>query len=447
MMTKIFLTAIREFKATAMTKAFFFGTILLPVIIGGVLYAAGSAGLLTQKAKPIEGAIALVDPTGGSLSQRVQSELKPSAPPPAAPPAAPTASQQAQTGSGEQQGQQSRTNPPNIDVETLAPDTSLEPARERVRSGELLGLAVVTPESLAPDGKLELFVGGKSSAVAIKTIEEALQKAVVDNRLVSAGVNAQEIRSLVKEPSVKTHTLTKTGEAGSSEALLEILPFAGLILMALAIFTGSGYLLMSTVEEKSSRVMEVLLSGMSPMQLMTGKIFGQGLVGLVTLAIYAGLGVFTAKQFKMLSLIPPDLFAWLFIYFIMGYFIFAAINAAMGAAVNEMREAQALQGPVMGVTILMIYLTIFSTMTTHNPHSTLAQILSFFPLATPFVMPVRLGYINDPMPTWQLIGAPIVGFAGMLFSVWFAAKVFRVGVLMYGQPPKLRTVVKWVRYK
>jgi len=457
MMTKIFLTAIREFKATAMTKAFIFGTVLLPAIIGGVLWVAGSAGLFSQTGKATEGTLAIVDPTSGAVGERIRARLKPAPKPTTNADTAPQHADDAPTSTNaassaaqhaiEQSQSPLHQLPPNVDVEQLAPGDDLDPVRDRVRDGDLLGLLVLDNSSLEPGGNVGLFVGPKAGANDIDILQSGIGEAIVDYRLDNAGVDAKQIRTLVSQPAVKITTLTATGEASGGEKLLEILPYAMLMLLALAIFTGSGYLLMSTVEEKSSRVMEVLLSGLSPGQLMTGKIIGQGMVGLVTLAIYAGLGVFTAKQFSVFQLIPPNLFAWLFIYFIMGYFIFAAFNAAIGAAVNEIREAQALQGPVMGLTILMIYLTIFSTTISHNPHSTLAQILSFFPPATPFVMPVRLGFVNDPMPTWQLYGAPIVGFAGMFFSMWAAAKIFRVGVLMYGQPPSLKVMVKWLQYK
>lgn len=424
MIQKVLLTAVREFKATALTKAFIFGAVIMPAIIGGGLWAAGAAGLFTQEAKPTEGTVAVVDPTGGALAQRLQALLHPeegSNAPIIASPA------------------------PKVQVERISPDEDLEDARKRVLEGELLALAQLTAETLEPDGSLDLLVSSSASARDIDTIENAIRRAVTDYRLEASNLDVNQVRRLLAPPRIATRTLTEEGETAGSEVILRMLPYAALFLLVLAIFTGSGYLLTSTVEEKASRVMEVLLSGMSPMQLMTGKIIGQGLVGLVMLAIYAGLGVVAAKQFKVFTLIPADLFVWLFVYFIMGYFIYAALNAAIGAAVNEVREAQALQGPVMGVTIFMIYLAMFSTTISDNPHSTLAQILSFIPLATPFVMPVRLGFVNDPMPAWQLWLAPAVGFAGMFASVWLAAKIFRVGVLMYGQPPTLRTLVKWLR--
>ena len=453
-MNKIFLTAIREFKATAFTKAFIFGAIVLPMVIWGVLGAAGAAGLFSQQPEPTKGAIALVDPTpDGQLTELVSTRLSSDAQ--KAKIEAMMAEAKARLSAlgtvGESAMNQAEAvfkfKPAEITVERLSPDADLEPVRERVRTGDLLALIDVPSGAFEPGGSFLGFVSESAKARDIDLIEDAVADSVVDVRLEKAGMSAPLVRTLYHRPSSKTTTLTVSGgETKGSEIVQRFLPLAFLVFLAIAIFTGGGYLLISTVEEKSSRIIEVLLSSMSPMQLMTGKIIGQGFVGLLLLLIYSGLGVFAAIQFAVMDLIPPSLLVWLVVYFLMGYFIYAGINAAIGSAVNEAREAQALQGPIMGLTILVMYLGVFSVMMSDNPHSMLARVLSFFPPATPFVMSMRVAYINDPVPTWELAATTVVGFLGVFLSVWAAAKIFRIGVLMYGQPPTLFGLFKWLRY-
>lgn len=454
-MNKIVLTAIREFKATALTPAFIFGAVVLPLIIWAVLGVAFGAGLFNQQPEPTEGAIALVDPTPDrQLTELVAARLHPEAQKAKIEALKREAAEQLSNAFGamgdeaaEQMGGFLRLEPAEISVETVSPDADLEPIRERVRRADLIALVEVTNDTLAPGGFFRSQTAETAKARDIDLIKDAVADSVVDVRLQNAGMSAPLVRTLYRRPASEQVTLkTSGGEAKGSEMIQRFLPITFLVFLAIAIFTGGGYLLMSTVEEKSSRIMEVLLSSMSPMQLMTGKIIGQGFVGLLLLLIYGGLGVFAAVQFAFMDLIPPSLLVWLVVYFLMGYFIYAAFNAAIGAAVNEAREAQALQGPFMGVTILIMYLGIFSVMVSDNPHSILARVLSFFPPATPFVMSMRVAYINDPMPMWELAATTVVGVLGMIASVWAAAKIFRVGVLMYGQPPSLIGLIKWMRY-
>lgn len=452
-MNKIFLTATREFKATALTKAFFFGAVVLPIVIWGVLGAASAIGLFNQQPEPTVGVIAMVDPTPDSrLTDLVATRLDPETQ--KARIEAMRAEVEARldgmgsvvSGALEQASSFLNFELARITVETLAPGVDLDPVRQRVRDGELLALVEVSDETMAPGGSFASSINESIKARDIDLIKNAVANSVVDLRLENEGMSAVFVRALIKRPNSKTKTLTESGETAGSEILQRVLPMVFLMFLAISIFTGGSYLLMSTVEEKSSRVMEVLLSSMSPMQLMTGKIIGQGLVGLLLLLIYGGLGIFAAIQFSVMGLIPPSLLAWLVVYFFMGYFIYAGIFAAIGSAVNDAREAQTLQGPIMGVTILVMYLGVFSVMISDNPNSMLAQVLSFFPPATPFVMVMRLAYTGDTIPMWQIITTTIVGFGGVVASVWFAAKIFRVGVLMYGQPPSLLGLFKWIRY-
>jgi ABC-2 type transport system permease protein len=176
---------------------------------------------------------------------------------------------------------------------------------------------------------------------------------------------------------------------------------------------------------------------------MTGKIIGQALVGLTILAIYAGLGLAAANQFNVISLVPTDKLPWLGVYFVMAYFLIGVMMAAIGSAVNELREAQSLMGVVM--IVLMIPMFLWSLII-RQPNSTFSVVTSMIPPMTPFVMILRLAQTSEPIPTWQIVLATAIGFGAVFIAVWAAAKIFRVGVLMYGKPPSIGTLLKWLRY-
>jgi len=199
--------------------------------------------------------------------------------------------------------------------------------------------------------------------------------------------------------------------------------------------------LTTTVEEKSSRVVEVLLSAVSPMQLMTGKVIGQMAVGLLLLAIYSGMGVASLVSFALLGLVDLSLLFYLGIFYVIAYFVIGSLMAAVGAAVNEMREAQTLMTPIVMCMMVpwLLWLPI-----TRSPDSNFSVFMSFLPPINPFVMMLRMTSTTPP-PLWQVWLSITIGIGSAFAALWFAAKVFRIGLLLHGKPPTFRTLVKWVR--
>jgi ABC-2 type transport system permease protein len=215
------------------------------------------------------------------------------------------------------------------------------------------------------------------------------------------------------------------------------------MLIWIGAFVSANYLLTTTIEEKSNKVMEVLLSAVSPMQLMAGKILGQALVGGVMVGMYLGMGIAALIGMAMFDLIEWRDLILFGLYYIMAYFMIAAIMAAIGSAVNELREAQSLMTPAM--ILLMIPLMLWLPIS-DSPNGTLATVTSFIPPLIPFVMILRATG-SEPIPTWQIIASLIVGYPAMIAMIWMAAKIFRVGVLMYGKPPSPMELVKWMGYE
>jgi ABC-type Na+ efflux pump permease subunit len=235
--------------------------------------------------------------------------------------------------------------------------------------------------------------------------------------------------------------VTAEGEDRTNEILNRMVPMALMGLLLMSVMTSGQYLLTTTIEEKSNRVVEVLLSAVSPMELMVGKILGQFAVGLLVLALYLGLGLIAMLSFASLGLLDPTLIVFLLIFFLLAYLSVGAFMAAIGSAVNELREAQGLMTPVMMIIMIPWFLWMPIS---RNPNSALAMVLSFVPPLSNFVIMLRLAS-STPPPLWQTLLAILAGLAGVMASLWFAARVFRIGLLMYGKPPNLATLIRWAR--
>jgi ABC-2 type transport system permease protein len=197
----------------------------------------------------------------------------------------------------------------------------------------------------------------------------------------------------------------------------------------------------STVEEKSSRVVEVLLAAVSPLELMWGKLLGHMAISLVTMSVYVTLGVLALMQFALFGLIDPVLILYLLVFFLIAYLVFGALMLAVGAAVSQQADAQSLMGPIMMLLVVPYVLTPFIG---RAPDSLLAVVTSFVPPINCFVMLARLAS-SSPPPVWQVLLSMVAGIAGACVAVWFAAKVFRIGLLMHGKPPGFGTLIRWAR--
>jgi ABC-2 type transport system permease protein len=204
------------------------------------------------------------------------------------------------------------------------------------------------------------------------------------------------------------------------------------------------------IEEKQSRIVEVLLSSVKPFQLMLGKLVGIGLVGLtqyftwaafmIGISTVAALPAFAMGAFKLPN-IPPSLMVYFVVYFVLGYFLYATLYAAVGALVSSEEDAQQVQLPV---TMFLIIPMIFSSAILRNPNSTFSIVLSLIPFFAPVLMFMRI-CLSQP-PLWQIGLSMVLMIVTILGAVWLAAKIYRVGILMYGKRPNLPEIMKWMKY-
>jgi ABC-2 type transport system permease protein len=280
----------------------------------------------------------------------------------------------------------------------------------------------------------------------VDLLERSIGEAVVRVRADRAGLDTEQTLALLNPPRSNTRKISATGEeTAENEGVRELrrmVPMVFMLLLWMGVFVSGQHLLMSTLEEKSNRVMEVLLSAVSPMQLMVGKIIGHGGVGLLITGIYSSLGLFALIYFAATHFIDPILFVYLGVYFFMAYFMISSLMAAVGGAVTDIREANTLMTPVMLIVMIPWFLW-FPII--QDPNGLFATIISFVPPMTPFVMILRTS-ADEAVPFWQIPATIAWGYFCVIAMMWMASKIFRVGVLMYGKPPSFFQLLKWLRY-
>ncbi|MCC6661969.1 MAG: ABC transporter permease [Phycisphaerales bacterium] len=479
-MHKTLMVAWREFTATVLTKGFLLGVIMTPVML--VIVFGAMSMMRGLKGPQIAGEVALIDRTG-AVAAGVEERFTAAADARDAEDraakaramidkAGPLAAQGGGMAAAEIERQaRERSASTHLTLRVLPADANVDVEREPLARAQIktqgqaadaggqavsrLALIVVPEGSVAAPAagagyapfsayfaeKLDFEVQDRITGRVREAIVEA--RLAGDPRLVGAGLTPSDLLAMVRQPKVESKTIDRGGhEKDSVGEFRMLIPMGFMLLLMTAVFTGGQGLLTSTVEEKSSRVMEVLLSAVSPMQIMVGKILGQMGVGLVILVIYSGLGVTALVVFlHRANLISAMDLVYLFIFFILAYFIVASMMAAIGSAVNDMREAQTLMAPVMMV-IMLPWLSWF--LIQRAPNSTLATILSFVPGINPFIMVIRLSG-SEPIPSWQIPVGIAVGVATVVVSAWAAAKVFRIGALMHGRPPNFATLIRWIR--
>jgi ABC-type Na+ efflux pump permease subunit len=309
-----------------------------------------------------------------------------------------------------------------------------------------LALVVIKTDAVAPAaggsyGSYDLFVPPNTSERVENELRDSLREAIVSARLATRQISAAEVTemtSVVSQPSI---TVGGDVERQTATGFNQAVPFVFCGLLVFGVMIGAQTLMTSTVEEKSSRVIEVLLSAVSPLELMAGKVLGQMAVSMLVLALYVGIGVLMLSSFAMLGLLDPWLIVYLVIFFLITYFLFASVFGAIGAAVNEMREAQALVTPVMLVLMLPWLL---AAPVARDPNTTMAIALSFIPPVNTLAMITRMASTSPP-PIWQVWTTIAVGLAAACATTWVASKIFRVGLLMFGKPPNFATLLRWAR--
>lgn len=367
-------------------------------------------------------------------------------------------------------------------------DLTLEQAKDSTNSLEYYGLLYIpngtTLEEVA--NATYLFTKDNPNTAVTRELEVVFQKKLRQDRLQKLGVSPQQFSSIEKPFEINLSTFE--GEK-SMKGINEIKAFIGggfgyAIMMFIIIY--GGFVMRSVIEEKTSRIIEVIISSVKPFQLMLGKIIGNSLAGITQFSIWivsasllmflavlifgidltvlssdsamapgpmGGMSQLGAMDSEMMMYakeiydIPWGLLiVSFFIYFILGYLIYSSIYAAIGAAVDNETDTQQFIFPIILPLMLAIYVGFFSVFS--NPHGPIAVGFSLFPLTSPIVMMMRLpgGIGEGGVPLWQFLLSVFFLIVTFLGIVSLAAKIYRTGILMYGKKPTYKELIKWLRY-
>jgi ABC-2 type transport system permease protein len=365
---------------------------------------------------------------------------------------------------------------------------NLEQAKDSTNALEYYGLLYLPKGASLEEVAHQsyLFTKNNPNTTVTQQLERIFQRQLRQDRLKRLGVSSEQFSS-VEEP-FEINLSTFEGER-SMKGINELKAFIGggfgyAIMMFIIIY--GGFVMRSVIEEKTSRIIEVIISSVKPFQLMLGKIIGTSLAGLTQFAIWIvsasallllvvmlfGVDISALSQDPNMSgasmpgmsqLAPMDsdmmlyakeildipwglmIFSFL-IYFVLGYLIYSSIYAAIGAAVDNETDTQQFIFPIILPLMLAIYVGFFSVFS--NPHGPIAVGFSLFPLTSPIVMLMRLpgGIGEGGVPLWQFLLSIFLLIVTFLGIVTLAAKVYRVGILMYGKKPTYKELVKWLRY-
>lgn len=465
-MRKVLRIAMREFEATVATKGFILGLLVTPLILLFMIVALPR--LMTQAPPRVAGEVAVIDPTGQvtpsladylkpeALAERREARLRRMQRAGADVAGAMGQASPRQQEAMRKQMEVALGSAPRLDVRPIDPAADLEREksplmaavpRDQAQPQGRLALVVVHPNAVerASDaerfGSYDLYVREKLDDRIEDEIRGGLREAIVNGRVRASGLDRARLEALTRVDAATSRTVSAAGERETNEIANVLLPAGFMVLLLVSVLTSGQYLLTSTVEEKSNRVVEVLLSAVSPMELMTGKILGQMAVGLLVLALYGAMGVSALVSYALTGALNPALLLYLVVFFLLSYLTIGSLMAAIGAAVNEMREAQSMMTPVMLIVMVpwLLWMPI-----SRDPNSAFATALSFVPPLGNFVMLLRLTSTAPP-PAWQVWLSIAISAAGAYAALWFAAKVFRIGLLMFGKPPSFATLVKWAR--
>ncbi|NOT32103.1 MAG: ABC transporter permease, partial [Planctomycetes bacterium] len=309
----------------------------------------------------------------------------------------------------------------------------------------------------AAPGAEKLGVQYWSSNLADEDLKDEIERAVNEEvrrlEYVEKGVDADSVRAVQRThlPFAALDPKKEIGEETVSLAdkIRQWAPMGFVYLLWIAIFTIAQMLLNNTIEEKSNRIIEVLLSSVTPGELMMGKLGGIAAVGLTMigawiLSLVAILEIKAGQEAELAGelltvLKSSGLLTWFVVYFFLGYLLYAGVFLAIGSLCNTLKEAQNMMGPAMVVMIVPLMTMAFIP---KEPNGTLATVLSWIPIYTPYIMMNRAA--ADP-PMFDRVGTMILLVATTIGMLWLSGRIFRIGILRTGQPPKFMELVRWVK--
>jgi ABC-2 type transport system permease protein len=430
---KMVLVVRREFMERVKTKAFVISTILVPVLLGAMMFAP----LLLSRIMPDKPTTIAVLDGSGLLFDALDREL-------ASDPEDDFIPDPSRSGEKTRRYVVERITRDGRDAEEL-----LDEQAARVEDKTLTAYLVI-PEEIMESGEEEAtyYARNLSNLDGIRRVRRALSEAVVTQRLENRGVDPAEAKDLTSSVGIDTVKISAGGERsrrGAEQEFLVTLIYVMFIYTNILLY-GSA-LVRSLIEEKTNRVAEVLLSSMTPFQLMAGKIIGIGSVGLAQFLIWAGTAIgfyafrgVSPQTEELFAAIEPWVIGYFVLYFILGYYVYSTLFCIVGAMSTNEQEAQNAQFPVVMLCIISI---IMALSLGQRPDTALAIWLSHFPFFSPILMFTRVQVLTPPL--WEILLNVAVLLATIAGTTWVAGRVFRVGILMTGKRATIPELLRWVR--
>lgn len=355
--------------------------------------------------------------------------------------------------------------------------TDLVEAKTEVLSSQNYGLLYIPRINLDEPEGITFFSGKNPSIEVIQDLEWAMKSVVEDIKLERSSIDQATLDSLKADIDIDMINMTESGEKAGSAGVATIIGYISALMIYFFIFVYGIQILRGVIEEKSSRIVEVIVSSVKPFHLMMGKILGVGAVGLTQYIIWLVLSImittgissyfnidrkdslpvqteqsgvieeeqeneFVAEMFNSLESIDFSLLAFAFLlYFIGAYLLYGSLFAAIGSAVDNDADAQQFQLPV---TIPLIFSLIVLTAILREPDGNLAFWLSMIPLFSPVIMMMRIPF---GVPYWEIGLSLTLLIAGFVFTTWIASRIYRIGILMHGSKVNYRILGKWLFMK
>ena len=429
-MKKILVVAQTEFATLVRSKAFLIGVILMPVIMVGSAYFINAT---KDTVDATDRRFAYVD-RSGIIGPALEA----------------AAAQMNQAVQGERGRTGPRFLPEAVSPDRATPDDLRLQLSERVRREELFAFVEFPAGILDPEGGADIRYYSNHPAYSAlpQWLHMTTNQIVQAHRFQQAAIDPRLVQRLTRPADLDQLGLVARDATGQVRDAAEVdpirtsvVPFAFLMLMYITVMSSAPQLLNSIIEEKMSRISEVLLGSLTPFQLMMGKLVGSTSVSALLAVIYVSGGLAMARYWGYGDAASPGQLAWFALFLVLAVILFGAIFIAVGAACNDLKDSQNMVTPVM----LLVMIPVFAASAVlRAPDGMLAVGLSMFPTSAPFLMMLRISMAPGP-PFWQVAVTVALMLLTVVGAVWAAGKIFRTGILMQGKSATFGEMLRWVR--
>jgi ABC-2 type transport system permease protein len=433
----VFVVAKREYLQRARSKAFWITTLILPLFIASVSILPA---VLMAKSKTQQ-KIVVVDETG-KVGTDLVAKMNARQTPPAAEKAA-----------DDKESEKEQNVTFAASMEPLAADRAAQRAAlDREVLAKTIDAWVWIGPEVFQDKPVEYHARSISNIFTQAVLKENLSSAVRQVRLHEAGIDPARVEALSRAVTLDPQQVAAKGKGAGGGMGAAFLAIGLFLILYVSILVWGQQVMQGVLEEKGSRVIEVLVSCITPFELLLGKLIGICLLGLTQLSIWLGtmLVVTTPAIAAALPFLPkkaalptlaPSMLINFVLLFILGFLAYATLYAAIGASFNNVQEAQ--QASSIAMVFVIIPVMVMWPVV-NDPNSTMATVLSLIPMFTPLLMPLRIAL--DMPPVWQIALAYTLTIGFVIGMVWLCARIYRVGILMYGKKPTFQEIWKWTKY-